>query len=107
MAGRDLVEYDEEQEAQKREERWEAYEAYSSACKAITVVFKQLTEATKELNDEFIKCSALFTAYCARKDALDDAYVAATKRSKELDDVYEQLEAPMPKPKLKTRRDAH
>ena len=103
MAGRDLVEYDEEQE--KREERWEAYEAHIAANRALTVVFKQLTEATKELHDEFMKCSALFTAYCDRKDALDDAYVAATKRSKELEDIYEQLEAPMPK--LKTRRDAH
>ena len=106
--GRDMVEYDEEQETQKREARWEAYEANSAANRALTVVFKQLTEATKELHDEFMKCSALFTAYCDRKDALDAAYVAATKRSRELDDIYSQLEHTYdPVVVRKTKRDAH
>ena len=103
--GRDLVEYDEEQETRKREERWEAYEAFIAASQNLTAIIKQLNEAHLELRNDFKKINDLFNAYIERHNDLDVATIAANKRSRELDDIYAQLEAPMPK--LKTRRVAH
>ena len=76
------------------EERWQAHQAFIAASQKLTAVIKQLNEAQIELRNDYKKLSDLFVAYSKRHDDLDAATVAANKRSRELDAVYEQLQEP-------------
>jgi hypothetical protein len=100
MTGQDVIvsDYDAEHEA-----RCEAYEALIAANKELQVLFDQLIAANLELRDEVKKNRDLFSAYVLRQDDLDAATVAARKRSRELDAVYEKLMGPRSTP----RRDVH
>ena len=90
MSGQNGVEYDLDNE----KERWQAHQAFIAASQKLTDTIKQLNEAHNELRNDYKKLSDLFLAYVRRHNELDAATVAANKRSRELDAVYEQLQEP-------------
>ena len=96
MTSQDVIvsNYDAENEARR-----EAYEAFIVASNENTAVWKQLTKATQELKDEVKKNRDLSSVYVLRQNALDAATVAARKRSRELDAVYEKLIGPRSTPR--------
>jgi hypothetical protein len=100
MVGRDMIVSEQDEEFL---ERCEAYEAFIAASKENQAIFKQLTEANLELRNDFKKLSELFHAYINRHNDLDAATISARKRSRELEDVYEKLKTPTPKPRRVTQ----